>query len=132
MSRPRSTPFRKSEASRRLKKSMGSAESGSGKSSAEIGVFDLVEAVRLLPEDAPVFHQGVWYRTQKEHWIGWASGYSSSGGGRTRASRGSAVQRSCTGAFGTSTCSVARRSGRRIRSPSRQGQRGRGLGGEPR
>jgi hypothetical protein len=52
-----------------------------GKSLERISVFDLVEAVRLLPEDEPVFHPRVWYRTQKEHWIGWASGYPSSGGG---------------------------------------------------
>lgn len=39
----------------------------------------LLDIIRTLPADAPADHPGKWYRTQKEHWIGWLSEYHGSG-----------------------------------------------------
>lgn len=38
-------------------------------------IAKLVQAIRRLPADVPVEQVGVWYRTQKEHWLGWLSEY---------------------------------------------------------
>lgn len=42
-------------------------------------VRDLLRAVRKLPADPPVDDPTVWYRTQKEHWIGWLRDYGGPG-----------------------------------------------------
>jgi hypothetical protein len=44
----------------------------------------LIKAIRSLPEDEAVVTPGKWYRTQKEHWLGWLSEYHGPGAyGRT-------------------------------------------------
>lgn len=40
-----------------------------------ISIRKLILAIKKLPEDAPRDRKGVWYRTQKEHWLGWLSEY---------------------------------------------------------
>jgi hypothetical protein len=47
--------------------------------SNNISIKKFLSAVRKLPSDEPVETPGKWYRTQKEHWIGWLSDYSSPG-----------------------------------------------------
>ncbi len=37
----------------------------------EISIRQFREAIRMLPEEKPVDRPGVWYRTQKEHWLCW-------------------------------------------------------------
>jgi hypothetical protein len=32
-------------------------------------------AIRRLPSDRPIHRPGIWYRSQKEHWLGWLSEY---------------------------------------------------------
>ena len=44
-----------------------------------VSIPKFIAAVRKLPEDEPFDDPGVWYRTQKEHWIGWLRGYGSPG-----------------------------------------------------
>lgn len=36
-------------------------------------------AIRALPSDEPRDHPTVWYRTQKEHWLGWLGEYHTPG-----------------------------------------------------
>ncbi|CAN5248304.1 hypothetical protein BH20GEM2_BH20GEM2_02970 [soil metagenome] len=36
----------------------------------EISIEQFIEAIRKLPEDEPNDNPRVWYRTQKEHWLG--------------------------------------------------------------
>lgn len=43
-----------------------------------VTVQQFLQAVRKLPEDKPLNDPKVWYRTQKEHWIGWLSEYRTS------------------------------------------------------
>jgi hypothetical protein len=40
-----------------------------------VSIEALLAAIHTLPADAPVHHPKRWYRTQKEHWIGWLSQY---------------------------------------------------------
>ncbi len=42
-------------------------------------IAQFIHAIRQLPSDAPVDDPHVWYKTQKEHWIGWLKGYSGPG-----------------------------------------------------
>ena len=44
-----------------------------------ISIRSLLTAIRGLPSDTPVYSSSVWYRTQKEHWIGWLSEYDGPG-----------------------------------------------------
>ena len=44
-----------------------------------IGIRSLLFAIRALPPDPPVHNAKKWYRTQKEHWIGWLSQYEGPG-----------------------------------------------------
>jgi hypothetical protein len=41
-----------------------------------ISVRSLMTAIRALAADRPVHTPGKWYRTQKQHWLGWLSEYS--------------------------------------------------------
>ena len=34
-----------------------------------------VRAIRRLPPDSPVDQPGIWYRTQKQHWLDWLGEY---------------------------------------------------------
>ncbi len=47
--------------------------------SNSITIKKFLSAVRNLPSDDPVADPAKWYRTQKEHWIGWLDEYASSG-----------------------------------------------------
>lgn len=40
-----------------------------------ISIAQLREVIKHLPEDEPQNIEGKWYQTQKEHWLGWLSGY---------------------------------------------------------
>lgn len=42
-------------------------------------VTELRRAIKRLPSDPPVHNPRKWYRTQKEHWIGWLSEYDTPG-----------------------------------------------------
>ncbi|NDP40491.1 MAG: hypothetical protein GZ093_17410 [Rhodoferax sp.] len=44
-----------------------------------ISIRSLLSAIRALPPDPPVHNPKKWYRTQKEHWIGWLSEYEGPG-----------------------------------------------------
>ncbi len=38
-------------------------------------VEELLAVIKMLPEDEPTNNPTVWYRSQREHWIGWLSDY---------------------------------------------------------
>jgi hypothetical protein len=38
-------------------------------------IAQFIHAIRQLPSDDPVDDSRVWYKTQKDHWIGWLKGY---------------------------------------------------------
>ena len=40
-----------------------------------ISINKFIRAIRRLPSDKPIDNPKKWYRTQKEHWIGWLSEY---------------------------------------------------------
>ena len=44
-----------------------------------ISVRQLRNAIKLLPADRPKNTPGKWYRTQKEHWLGWLREYDGPG-----------------------------------------------------
>ena len=44
-----------------------------------ISVRQLRNAIKLLPADRPKHTPGKWYRTQKEHWLGWLREYDGPG-----------------------------------------------------
>ncbi len=44
-----------------------------------ISIKEFMRAIRKLPSDEPRDNPGVWYRTQKEHWLGWLSQYHTPG-----------------------------------------------------
>jgi hypothetical protein len=39
----------------------------------EITVVQFIQAIKCLPSDKPITDPRKWYKTQKEHWIGWLS-----------------------------------------------------------
>jgi hypothetical protein len=41
----------------------------------EISIEQFIEAIHKLPEDEPRDDPRVWYRTQKQHWLGWLQEY---------------------------------------------------------
>ena len=41
----------------------------------EINLKQLIQAIQKLPSDKPQNFPGKWYRTQKEHWLGWLREY---------------------------------------------------------
>jgi hypothetical protein len=52
--------------------------------SDEVTIEQFIAAIQKLPEDEPHGSSSVWYRTQKEHWLGWLSAYHGPGAyGRT-------------------------------------------------
>lgn len=55
----------------------------------EITIEQFRNAIKNLPSDKPKSQPGVWYKTQKEHWLGWLSEYNGPGayGRRTDTSR---------------------------------------------
>ena len=40
-----------------------------------ISIAQLMRAIRRLPPDEPHIDPSKWYKTQKEHWLGWLSEY---------------------------------------------------------
>jgi hypothetical protein len=45
----------------------------------EITIKQLVNAIKKLPPDKVQHRPDVWYKNQKEHWLGWLAGYSGPG-----------------------------------------------------
>ena len=45
----------------------------------EITIAQFIKAIEHLPEDAPKDDPRKWYRTQKEHWLGWLDAYDGPG-----------------------------------------------------
>ena len=41
----------------------------------EISIKQFIEAIEKLPSDKPHNDPGKWYKTQREHWLGWLSHY---------------------------------------------------------
>lgn len=44
-----------------------------------ISVAELIKVIEKLPSDQPVDDPRVWYKTQKEHWLGWLKNYDGPG-----------------------------------------------------
>ncbi len=44
-----------------------------------ISIEEFITFIQGLPEDEPYDDPDVWYRSQKEHWLGWLSGYNGPG-----------------------------------------------------
>lgn len=47
--------------------------------SDRVSVRRLIARIRRLKADPPHVRTGVWYRTEKEHWLGWLSEYNMRG-----------------------------------------------------
>jgi hypothetical protein len=45
----------------------------------EVSIEQLIKAIKKLPSDEPKDNPRVWYKTQKEHWLGWLSEYNGPG-----------------------------------------------------
>jgi hypothetical protein len=45
----------------------------------EISIAFFIQAIKCLPSDKPKNNARKWYKTQKEHWIGWLSEYNGPG-----------------------------------------------------
>lgn len=44
-----------------------------------VSIAEFRRAIERLPSDQPRSQPGVWYRTQKEHWLGWLAEYGGPG-----------------------------------------------------
>jgi len=44
-----------------------------------ISIAEFIRAIKRLPSDEPRVDPNVWYRTQKEHWLGWLGEYDGPG-----------------------------------------------------
>lgn len=49
------------------------------RTSDPVDVQQFVHAIAALPSDPPLVDSPVWYRTQKEHWLGWLGTYHETG-----------------------------------------------------
>lgn len=58
-------------------------------SEPSISIDEFMRALRKLRADPPMYVPGVWYTTQKEHWLGWLAEYNAPGayGRRTHSGR---------------------------------------------
>jgi hypothetical protein len=45
----------------------------------EISITQFIKAIKQLPSDKPKIQPGIWYKTQKEHWVGWLNEYGGPG-----------------------------------------------------
>lgn len=45
----------------------------------QVTISQLIQAISRLPSDPPVDSSQTWYRTQKEHWLGWLGDYEGPG-----------------------------------------------------
>ncbi len=57
--------------------------------SKEVTIEQFRNAIKKLPSDEPKIQPGIWYKTQKEHWLGWLKEYRGPGaywrkGGKNR------------------------------------------------
>lgn len=50
-----------------------------GATPTPITIAQLAAAIEGLPADPVIENSGVWYKTQKEHWLGWIRGYAGPG-----------------------------------------------------
>lgn len=41
----------------------------------QISIKEFIKAIKPLPEDEKKPQEGIWYLSQKEHWLGWLGGY---------------------------------------------------------
>jgi hypothetical protein len=41
----------------------------------QISIKEFIKAIKPLPEDEKKEQEGVWYLSQKEHWLGWLGDY---------------------------------------------------------
>jgi hypothetical protein len=46
----------------------------------KVSIKQFMNAINHLPSDAPQIRPGIWYKTQKEHWLEWLRGYQGPGG----------------------------------------------------
>ncbi len=46
----------------------------------QVSIRQFRDAIKRLPADETIVDSTVWYRTQKEHWLGWLAGYHTPGG----------------------------------------------------
>jgi hypothetical protein len=46
----------------------------------QITIAQFRNAIKHLPEDESKERKGIWYLTQKQHWLGWLGGYYGPGG----------------------------------------------------
>jgi hypothetical protein len=47
-----------------------------GKSLTEsVNIAKFIKAIERLPSDKPQIRPGIWYKTQKQHWLGWLKEY---------------------------------------------------------
>ena len=44
-----------------------------------ITIAEFIRVIRSLPSDEPRVQCGIWYTTQKQHWLGWLGEYDSPG-----------------------------------------------------
>ncbi len=44
-----------------------------------ISIAEFIRTIRRLPSDKPKERSGIWYLTQKRHWLGWLGDYNSPG-----------------------------------------------------
>jgi len=44
-----------------------------------ISIRKFIKMINRFPVDEPIIKKGVWYRTQKEHWLGWLRHYHTPG-----------------------------------------------------
>lgn len=49
-----------------------------------VSIGRFVRAIRRLPSDRPFVDRRKWYRTQKEHWLGWLGDYHGPGAYRRK------------------------------------------------
>jgi hypothetical protein len=44
-----------------------------------ISIKQFIRAIRQLPSDVPKIRPGIWYTSQKQHWLGWLREYNGPG-----------------------------------------------------
>jgi hypothetical protein len=50
----------------------------------EITIEQFRNAIKKMPSDEPKVQPGIWYKTQKEHWLGWLKYYRGAGAYRRK------------------------------------------------
>lgn len=44
-----------------------------------LSIAEFIRVIEKLPSDGPIVRPGIWYTTQKEHWLGWLAEYDEPG-----------------------------------------------------